>query len=258
MRKSKLIIQYMFLMLLCIVYSKSDAQRNTMSAGGDAIGSGGSISFSVGQIDFQYASGSGGNITLGVQQTYKLSLNLKAYIEGYYLGGGYMQPVLLNQGVLGATSNQCDSILIELHNSTWPYALIESKVTLLNTNGTISADFTNTGSFYVVLKHRNGIQTWSKFPILIDGSSYDFTTDASKAFGDNQILIAPGIYALYSGDLNQDENMDLLDMSLLETEINNFGFGYLAPDINGDGNVDLLDSPIAETNINGFIYSIHP
>lgn len=52
--------------------------------------------------------------------------------------------------------------------------------------------------------------------------------------------------------------MDLLDMSLLETEINNFGFGYLAPDINGDGNVDLLDSPIVETNINGFIYSIHP
>jgi len=63
---------------------------------------------------------------------------------------------------------------------------------------------------------------------------------------------------LYSGDLNQDENIDLLDLGDIETDINNFQFGYFATDINGDGNVDLLDGPIVENNINGFIFSSHP
>ena len=67
-----------------------------------------------------------------------------------------------------------------------------------------------------------------------------------------------GIWAFYSGELNFDENIDLLDQSLLEVDINNFASGYLATDLNGDGNVDLLDSPVIETNINGFIFSNHP
>jgi hypothetical protein len=50
----------------------------------------------------------------------------------------------------------------------------------------------------------------------------------------------------------------LLDIGLLETDINNFEFGYFATDINGDGNVDLLDNPTLETNVNGFIFSMHP
>ena len=55
-----------------------------------------------------------------------------------------------------------------------------------------------------------------------------------------------------------DENLDLLDLGLMETDNSNFAFGYLATDINGDGNVDLLDSPIMETNISNFVFSIHP
>jgi hypothetical protein len=58
--------------------------------------------------------------------------------------------------------------------------------------------------------------------------------------------------------VSQDENIDLLDAFLIETDINNFEFGYFASDINGDGNVDLLDSPVVEDNINSFIFSAHP
>lgn len=57
---------------------------------------------------------------------------------------------------------------------------------------------------------------------------------------------------------NQDENADLLDQSILESDIANFNFGYFATDLNGDGNVDLLDSPILDVNVNNFIYSNHP
>ena len=44
------------------------AQRNNVSAGGNASGTGGSISFSIGQIDYSNTKGTGGTITEGVQQ----------------------------------------------------------------------------------------------------------------------------------------------------------------------------------------------
>ena len=54
------------------------------------------------------------------------------------------------------------------------------------------------------------------------------------------------------------ENVDLLDLANLETDINDFQFGYFVTDINGDGNADLLDVPVLEENVNNFIFSNHP
>jgi hypothetical protein len=54
------------------------------------------------------------------------------------------------------------------------------------------------------------------------------------------------------------ESIDLGDLNQVETEINNFSFGYFAEDLNGDGNVDLGDTPFLEDNINSFIFSNHP
>jgi hypothetical protein len=72
------------------------------------------------------------------------------------------------------------------------------------------------------------------------------------------VEVDPGVWAFYSGEINQDENIDLLDVALMEDDINNFQFGYFATDINGDGNVDLLDLPKPELNVNNFIFSAHP
>ena len=119
------------------------------------------------------------------------------------------------------------------------------------------------GNYYIVIKHRNHIETWSAYPIPISDANgismnYDFSISANKAYGDNQSEIESGVCALYTGDVNQDENIDLIDASILDININYFLYGYLATDINGDGNVDLLDTPIVEGNINWFIYSVHP
>lgn len=50
------------------------AQQNTVSSGGDATGSGGSVSFSIGQVDYNHASSSSGEVNQGVQQPYELFL----------------------------------------------------------------------------------------------------------------------------------------------------------------------------------------
>jgi hypothetical protein len=48
------------------------AQQNTVSSGGDFIGSNGSISFSIGQIDYMNIANTSGNINQGVQQPYQI------------------------------------------------------------------------------------------------------------------------------------------------------------------------------------------
>ena len=47
-------------------------QQNTVASGGEASGSGGSVSYSVGQIDYISASGANGNINQGVQQPFEI------------------------------------------------------------------------------------------------------------------------------------------------------------------------------------------
>lgn len=48
------------------------SQANTVATGGNATGSNGSVSYSVGQIDYSTQTGSGGNLNQGVQQPYEL------------------------------------------------------------------------------------------------------------------------------------------------------------------------------------------
>ena len=48
------------------------AQNNTLAAGGVGTGASGSVSYSIGQIDYIAASGTNGKITQGLQQPYEI------------------------------------------------------------------------------------------------------------------------------------------------------------------------------------------
>jgi chitodextrinase len=181
----------------------------------------------------------------------QVTLQVKSNIQGYYLA--------VNHNMTYA-----DSLTIELRENipASSFPLVGTCKHILSQNGMINCTYANTvfgKSCYLVLKHKNGLQTWSANPILIGASTtYDFSTSASQAYGNNQSEVESGVWAIYSGDINQDENIDLLDLGLLEIDINSFAFGYLDTDINGDGNVDLLDNPTVEANISAFVFSIHP
>lgn len=188
-------------------------------------------------------------------------LNLKVFIQGYYAGLGLMSPVLSNQGVAGATSLMCDTITVQLRQPVAPYAIAHSIKTILNTNGSAVCNFPISGNYYIAVQHRNGLQTWSANPVnLVNGTpaNYDFSNLASKAYGGNQVNVAPGVFAMFSGDINMDENIDIADLSIQEIDIVNFASGYLASDLTGEGNVDILDAPVLESNVNNFIFSVHP
>jgi hypothetical protein len=65
-KKIKLII------LLFFIITSIDAQEATDASGGDATGSGGTVAFSIGQIDYTINTGTTGSAAQGVQQPYTI------------------------------------------------------------------------------------------------------------------------------------------------------------------------------------------
>lgn len=239
-------------------------QRNVIASGGAVFSnSTGQLSFTIGECIVSKLTSGGYTINQGFQQgkkTDSTNLYLLLYLEGYYAGGYLMRPTLYNQGQ-SLDLSITDTITIELHPASNPSIVSAQVKTILYKNSNASCMMhVNNGNYYIVIKHRNHIETWSANPVAFNGTFafHDFTWSASQAYGNNLVEIEPGYFALYSGDLNADENVDLLDLGVIENDINNFAFGYYASDMNGDGNVDLLDMPVTEDNINGFVFSIHP
>jgi uncharacterized protein (TIGR02145 family) len=118
-------------------------------------------------------------ISVTVNQCYT-TLNVKAYLEGFYRGNGTMSSTLYDIG------NSEDPTATDTINvSLWSPASLDnvspnySVNTILHTNGTASVQFpeaTLGNSYYVAIKHRNSIETWSKNPVLISNSTtVDFT-----------------------------------------------------------------------------------
>jgi len=166
-----------------------------------------------------------------------------------------------------ATGNQfggniADIIGIELHESMAPYAKAGSTYqTDLTTAGQAIIDLPAglTGSYYIVVKHRNSIETWSSAPVLFGGDlvSYNFTDAAGKAYGNN-LKHLDSKYCLFAGEANSDGFINSVDLSSIQTSVHLFEKGYLVVDMNGDGVVDGLDLIMADNNAAAFVEVLKP
>jgi hypothetical protein len=198
--------------------------------------------------------------TIGAYEAFaNKTLSLKLYLEGLYnTGTGLMKQA---QGLAGPQFGPgiADKVTVELHEITPPYSISTLYPPFTNadlkTDGTMTINTipgTITGSYYVVIKHRNIIETWSKLggiPFAGAGPvNYDFTTSASQAYGDNQKLMN-GVYAIYAGDPNQDGIVDGSDMLMIDNASQTpVLMGYFPQDINGDGIVDGTDMLMIDNN----------
>ena len=215
-------------------------------------------------LRFQNTNGYGNKLYLdniAVSGVYSSNVSLKLFIEGYYDTSVHaMRPVKSNQGV-GVSPTDVENIIVELHDPS-TFALIASTMGTLQKDGTLTVSYSASpvGSFFIVVRGSNCISTWSAASQTVGSSllNYDYTTSASKAYGNNMKQIEPGVWAIYSGDINQDEGVDNLDTDVLFLDINTSNFGVLPTDLNGDGGVDNLDSDTIFPNIENSIFSNHP
>ena len=148
------------------------------------------------------------------------------------------------EGFCNGTTMIADTVTAELRSSASPYSLVEQKKLLLNSSGYGTTSFTSAfeaASYYLVVKHRNSIETWSAAPQSFSNSLmyYDFTTAQNKAYGNNMILKGSK-WCIYNGDVNQDRFMDGSDYIDI---VNNWeGSGQsMAGDTNGDQFIDGSD-----------------
>ena len=114
-------------------------------------------------------------------------------------------------------------------------------------------------SYYIVVKHRNSVETWNSNPLSFGGTtvSYNFSSSAGQAFGNNLKLIA-GKYVVQVGDINQDGIIDANDFVAVDNDAANFLSGYLNTDVNGDGFVDEADFTMVNSNASVFVGKITP
>jgi hypothetical protein len=85
---------YFFILLITIIsFAKSYSQQSVTASGGNAAGTGGSSSYSIGQTTFTSQTSSGGLITLGVQQPYEIvTLGNDDFTEINLLMSAYPNP----------------------------------------------------------------------------------------------------------------------------------------------------------------------
>ena len=159
-----------------------------------------------------------------------------------------------------------DTVKITLRNSTAPFAKVDSVTTVLPKNGLISnASFFHAVSgplSYIVVNHRNSVETWSKTPVALGLTAIplDFT-DSAKVYGNNLIYVTDGFtgdYTVYNGDVNQDGFVDLTDLNTVYNSSINFVSGYVVADVTGDNLVDLTDLTLTYNNASSFVSKKRP
>ena len=188
-----------------------------------------------------------GDITAGIFSTTGY-VKVKVIPQGFYNTGDYL--------------NASDTLELYLASATTPYSFVDSSSALLDSTtfyATGAFNSASTGSYYLSVKHRNSVETWSAGTISFVQNStvtYDFTDLQTRAYGDNltQVNSSPVRWAVFSGDVNQDGYVDPLDLSLIDADSYNYVSGRaLATDINGDGYVDPLDLAITDANSYNYV-----
>ncbi len=173
-----------------------------------------------------------------------------------------MEGLVRVSGRMGRT----DSVDVYLRETSAPYAIIDSSRGPIDSalySGMFSFTYAPTSNYYIVVKHFNSIETWSRAGgeyLVSDGlpGSFSFIDSSSKAYGDNTKLTR-GKYCMYTGDVEQNGYVDQTDLLLINTDSDNFVTGIRVPtDLTGDGAVELRDILRCYNNSTLFARTVSP
>jgi choice-of-anchor B domain-containing protein len=101
-----------------------------------------------------------------------VTISLRMFIEGFYTGSNTMNSVV-NPG-----AQLTDSVRLELRATIAPYSVQHVGIGVVNSAGYVDFVFPPSlwqQSYYLVVKHRNSIETWSKTPFYIPQGLQSFS-----------------------------------------------------------------------------------
>ncbi|MEO8664003.1 MAG: integrin alpha [Ignavibacteria bacterium] len=158
-----------------------------------------------------------------------------------------------------------DTLTVYLRNSVAPFIVVDSSRAIINTSGNAQFIFTkafNNTPYYIQIRHRNSIETWSSSTQSFTHSllNFDLSTSASQAYGNNLVLVnsSPLRFAVYSGDINQSGTINLTDIIAVSNAAAGFVTGYQITDVTGDNIANLSDILLTSNNSMGFVSVVRP
>lgn len=219
------------------------------------------------------STGGGPGRNIIVDEVSSMRLDLTAIFEGPFNGTDMNtdlndilpahQPYDVNpwnydgaESVANIPANAVDWLLVELRDATdvnsatsatslggqAAFILNDGSIVDLNGSSLLSFDYQIQDQLFIVLWHRNHLPVVSKYPLAESGGiyTYDFTTAASQAYGDNQSDLGGGKFGMIGGDANADGTINEFDG--IEAWLDQAGHtGYLSGDVNMDTQVNNPD-----------------
>ena len=171
----KKIIVTLTLLLFCIL--SIQAQSNTVSIGSEATGSGGTASFTAGEVFYTYKSSASGSVTEGVQQTAtdSQSFCLGAKVSALVAAGSAVQWFITASGGKAlATTTALKTATYYYTQTTGTIVSVRTPVAVI-VNPVARAGTVTLSAASVCL---NGDITFSSSAIVGDAIQWEYTTDA--------------------------------------------------------------------------------
>ena len=207
----------------------------------------------------------------------KLKLRLATMLQGLYLGSGNMSQTMEFDNNLGDMTPKfinppfVDTLSVLIRSASPPsyYVLAEFHNVGVYDNGSISDIIIPTnlsGYNYIVINHRNSLETWSDSVNFSDTLiNYNFfLKPVSSQFPNNMIPnYVNNTYEgslIWTGEVMQDGIINIFDLASVFDIMNdpNAPVGYFTEDLNGDGIVNIFDLSLVFDNMNIGAGSVNP
>ncbi len=159
-----------------------------------------------------------------------------------------------------------DTVTVYLRETSSPFLIrdsAKSEIDTLSFTGTFNFTNAPSGQYYIVARHFNTIETWSKAggEYFVSGGNilnYDMTSSASQAYGNN-LKLKGSKYCIFSGDVDQNKTVDASDLSIMDNDIiTGISGNRIITDLNADGTVDVTDLSLMDNNSSVSVSTINP
>ncbi len=148
--------------------------------------------------------------------------------------------------------NVVDWVLLELRSGTAAASKVSQRAafvlkdgSVVDTDGISPVHFSNatTGSYYIVVDHRNHLSVMSASTVSLaafGSATYNFSTSLSQFYGSDAQLLETGVYGMYTGDANGNNQVQTDDKNdIWKVEVGTSG--YQKSDFNLNGQVQTDD-----------------
>ncbi|MEP0546615.1 MAG: M36 family metallopeptidase [Rhodothermales bacterium] len=167
---------------------------------------------------------------------------------------GYAGAEIADEGVFEGSEPPVDWVLLHLRATPGGATLASRAALVLGDGSTVDVDGASpvafvgepAGAYYLVVETRNHLAVMSASAVDLSGgsASYDFTTALAQAYpGASPAMrqAAPGVWALWPGDFNEDGQVTAPDFNGWSAGTAAGSTGYGAADFNLDGQVTAPD-----------------